>query len=440
MDQFNNLIEFRQAIYNHGLTGARDAQFELLDALLLSPIIRSFAELSLSPVFQRQWPSLYTAIEEGEQGWEWLESYFIQHIPSEGIQIFALDGTAWPHPAAKTLTDRQYVYSPTAAIDGGSIVVGHPYSMLAWVPERGSSWAPPVSVRRVESDTTDVAVGVEQVKKLCQDRHPEMSQELHLIVADGKYGNHRFLSALKEEPNGCLVRLRRDRVLYKAPGPYSSRGRPRRHGKRFAFKEAETWGEPDAEVELEDDRWGPVRLRRWDDVHARQDADTPFSVILIETHLERDHPAAPFWLGYQPPPHQEAGEQSVADLWTWYQHRWPVEPSIRFRKQYLSWTLPRFQKAEYCDRWTMLVNVAQWQIFLARDEVQDNPLPWQPAQEKLTPERVLQGLGGLFQQIGTPATAPQPRGKSPGWSTGRKRTRLKRHQVVKKTKKNPKAA
>ena len=440
MDQFNNLIEFRQAIYDHGLIGAQDAQFELLDALLLSPYVRSFAELSLSPAFRRQWPSLYAAMEEGQQDREWLESYFIQHVPREGIQIFALDGTAWPHPAAKTLADRQYVYSPTAAINGGSIVVGHPYSVLAWVLDRGSSWAPPLSVRRVTSDQTAVDMGAEQVKKLCQERKEEMNQELHLIVADGTYGNHRFLSALKDEPTGCVVRLRRDRVLYGAPGPYSGHGRPRRHGKRFAFKEAETRGEPDAEVELEDERWGQVRLRRWDDMHARQDADTPFSVISVESHLERDHPAELFWLGYQPPPHQEAGEHSVVDLWTWYQYRWPVEPSIRFRKQYLYWTLPRFQKAEYCERWTMLVNVAQWQLFLARDEVQDHPLPWQPAQEKLTPERVLPGLGGLFQQIGTPAAAPQPRGKSPGWPTGRKRTRPKRHQVVKKTKKQAQAA
>jgi len=52
MGQFNKLIEFRQAIYDHGLTRARDAQFELVDALLLSPPIRSFPELSLSPVFR----------------------------------------------------------------------------------------------------------------------------------------------------------------------------------------------------------------------------------------------------------------------------------------------------------------------------------------------------------------------------------------------------
>jgi hypothetical protein len=88
----------------------------------------------------------------------------------------------------------------------------------------------------------------------------------------------------------------------------------------------------------------------------------------------------------------------------------------------------------------MLITLAQWQLFLARDVVKDQPLPWQPAQEKLTPERVLQSLGGLFRQIDTPAVAPQTRGKSPGWSQGRQRTRPERHPVVKKGKKKAKAA
>lgn len=85
------------------------------------------------------------------------------------------------------------------------------------------------------------------------------------------------------------------------------------------------------------------------------------------------------------------------------------------RKQYLHWTLPRFQTPERCDRWTMLVNIARWELFLARDLVQDGPLPWQPAQQKLTPERVRQSLGGLFAQIVTPTDPPQTRAKSPGW-------------------------
>ena len=440
MKQFTKLIEFRQAVYEHGLTRTRDAQFELVDALLLSPVIRSFPELSLCPAFRRQWMSAYEAVRKGGQDQDWLERHFMRLVPTMGCHVFSLDGTAWPHPQAKIMEDLQYVHSPTPAIDGGNIVIGHPYSVLAWVPEAGRSWAPPMSVRRILSQQTAVEAGVVQVELLCDERGEEMLYFFHLIVADGAYGNHRFLGPLKNKPCGVVARLRRDRVLYGEPGPYSGRGRPRVHGDRFAFKEPETWGESNAMAELEDEHWGKVRLRRWDHLHARQDAKTPFSVILVECHLEQKNPPKPLWLAYQPPCHQSPGEQKVVDLWRGYQHRWPVEPNIRFRKQYLYWPVPRFQEPKRCDRWTMLVSIAQWQLFLARDLVIDNPLPWQPAQEELTPERVQQGLGGLFQQISTPAAPPKARGKSPGWPKGRPRTRQERHKVVKKTKKKAKAA
>ena len=434
MEQFNNLIEFRQATYEHGLTKARDAQFELLDALLLSPPVRSFPELSLSPVFRRSWSSAYTAIEHGQQDVAWLERFLVQQVPRTGVQVQSLDETAWSHSEARTMPDRQYVYSPTASVIGKPVVVGHPYSVLAWALEQESSWAPALSVQRVTSQQSASQVGVEQVKRFCRYRQESGTQALDIIVADAKYGNHRFLGPLKDEPCGKVVRMRCDRVLYGRPRPYAGKGRPRVHGDRFAFKEPETWGEAEAVNELQDERWGKVRLRRWDGLHAREEATTVFSVILVETHLEREKPSKPFWLAYLPPPGQEPQEHAVSDLWGWYQHRWPVEPSIRFRKQYLHWTLPRFQNPTCCDRWTRLVSLAQWQLFLARDLVQDQPLPWQPKQEKLTPERVQQSLAGLFQQIGTPARAPQPRGKSPGWPKGRPRTRRKRHPVVKKGK------
>jgi hypothetical protein len=67
---------FRQAVYEHGLTKARDSQFELLDALLLSRAVRSFPGLTSHPVFRRQWHSAYTAIEDGDQNGDWLEETF----------------------------------------------------------------------------------------------------------------------------------------------------------------------------------------------------------------------------------------------------------------------------------------------------------------------------------------------------------------------------
>ena len=75
MQRFNKPIEFRQTIYDHALTRARDTQFELVDALLLSAPIHTFPELSCSPVFRCQGHSAYSAVEDGRQDREWLERY-----------------------------------------------------------------------------------------------------------------------------------------------------------------------------------------------------------------------------------------------------------------------------------------------------------------------------------------------------------------------------
>jgi len=127
MQQFNNLIEFRQTVYNHVLTRARDAQFELVDALLLSAPIHSFPELSCSPAFRRQWHSTYTAIEDGGQNREWLEKYLVQLLPLDDWLVFPLDTTSWPHAAARIMLDRQYVHSASDTGLGSPVVVGHPY-------------------------------------------------------------------------------------------------------------------------------------------------------------------------------------------------------------------------------------------------------------------------------------------------------------------------
>jgi hypothetical protein len=76
--------------------------------------------------------------------------------------------------------------------------------------------------------------------------------------------------------------------------------------------------------------------------------------------------------------------------------------------------------------------VITWELWLARDIVSDNPLPWQRRIDKLTPGRVAQAMGGVLAAIGTPAKAPKPRGKSPGWKTGQPRQRRINYPVVKK--------
>jgi hypothetical protein len=59
----DKLKEFRQAAYKY-LGRAHDATFELMDAILLTRNAYSLADLSLSPVFRRKWPSIYEALQD----------------------------------------------------------------------------------------------------------------------------------------------------------------------------------------------------------------------------------------------------------------------------------------------------------------------------------------------------------------------------------------
>ena len=58
----NGLAAFRQAAYEC-LTAQPDVLFELCDALLLSPHVSSFIEVTLCPAFHRKWSSAYPALK-----------------------------------------------------------------------------------------------------------------------------------------------------------------------------------------------------------------------------------------------------------------------------------------------------------------------------------------------------------------------------------------
>lgn len=265
--QLNKLIEFRQHIYDNALSKARDVQFELVDALLSNCRINSFPELSLASAHQRQWHSSYAALENGKQDAAWLRAYLCDQVPELAVRVFALDSSVWCHPRARTLEDLLYEYSPTHSIKT-SIVKGHPYSMLSWIPEVKRSWALPVHNERITAQMGAIETGIEQVLWLCKQR--ASYEGLDVIVSDGRYGNHRFLGGLKDASCAILVRLRWDRILYGPAPTYQGRGRPTIHGQAFAFKAPNTWHDPVETVELDSGDWGQVRLRRWDDLHAKQ--------------------------------------------------------------------------------------------------------------------------------------------------------------------------
>lgn len=428
-------------VYAHAFTARRAALFELLEALTMVGPVYSFPWLSTSPTCQRQWPSLYQAVEEGQIDSTWLQAYLAGLVPEERVCHWALDCTSWLRTHATTLPDRQYVYRPTPLASRGTVDIGYSYSLLDWVPADDQSWTLNVDLVRVPSTQTEWEVGIEQVRRLSATRQGH-SQGLDIVTADAKYGNHKFLYPLRDQACGLVVALRRDRVLYRTPSAteQARTGRRRKHGARFAFKDPSTWGEPDEYQAWDDARWGQVELRRWHGLHERATADAPIDVVQARIRLEREHPPAPQWLAWQAPADVPAEMRiTVEIIWRAYTYRWPIEPSIRFRKQHLMWTRPQFHTPETGDRWSLLVSLAMWQLFLARTLVADQPRPWQKSQPRLTPARVQQGWAALFCTLEALVPPPQTRGKSPGWPPGQLRRRRDRHRVVRKTPKTLKS-
>ncbi len=64
MTTVDKLKQFRQGVYTI-LGNAKDALFDLMDAVFIPRSVYSFVELSVSPVFRRQWSSIYSALSDG---------------------------------------------------------------------------------------------------------------------------------------------------------------------------------------------------------------------------------------------------------------------------------------------------------------------------------------------------------------------------------------
>lgn len=99
-DKWQRLQEFRQKVYQN-LGRARDATFELMDAVMLSRKVDSLADLSLCPCFRRKWHSSYEALEDTRPNANKLMRLYLGQIPTEPVVVMAGDHTPWPRPEAK---------------------------------------------------------------------------------------------------------------------------------------------------------------------------------------------------------------------------------------------------------------------------------------------------------------------------------------------------
>jgi hypothetical protein len=428
----DTLRQFRQAAYRT-LGRRKDTLFELMEAALVSPVRATLVRLSLTPVFRRRWPSACDALADGQV--EPARCRALLHAvlpdpPAPARPLWAGDGTVWPRPAAKASPARTYGHFASPGIPQDSLIVGWEYEWLFAVPGGGGSWALPLDVRRrPPGGGTPTELAIRQLRGALARRPPGAARPVALY--DSQYDPVQFARA--EPAADVLVRLRTRRTVFGPPGPYKGRGPRPKHGHEFKLWDGSTHPPPARSTEAEDPAHGRVRVDAWPDQHVRGAHDAPFTVVRVQVERlpRRAAPPRPLWLAWV------GGElpEDLLALWRWYTARFTAEHGFRFLKQDLGWTTVRPADPAAADRWSWLLALALWQLWLARDLVADRRLPWERPlpPDRLTPGRVRRALAGELARAGTPARPVRRRGISPGRRPGQRPGPRTRHPVVRRT-------
>jgi DDE superfamily endonuclease len=426
------LAEFRHTLYTSCFTRARDALFDLADALLTDTQARSFVELSQAASFQRAWPSLYEALEDGRIDRPALQRLVTSFLPASLVGtrlVLGVDVSSILRPDARTSEDRTLVHRSNLPKDATPVGPGWQFSTLVVLPDPVSCATYILDNRRVPSSETATTIGVAQLREVLP-----LLRALGvsiLIVLDRGYSTAPWLLAAAGVPADQLLRARGDRVLYRPPAPRRphQRGPSPVDGPRFKGADLSTHGTPDADWSGSDAKGQPVQVTVWRNLHLKEARQVPITVVRVIRSSARGTKRDPrvswfWWLGGPLPP--------LCEIPALYARRFGQEHGYRFDKQELLWATPRLRSPEQFERWTEVVSLVHNQLVLAQPLVEAVRRPWEAATRPATPRQVRRAMGRLLLQVGTPARRPQPRGKAPGRPTGAKVKPATRHPVIRK--------
>lgn len=424
----NTLSTFRTELYAC-FTKSSDALMNATDALLTDCTATSFVELSLSPCFQREWHSLYKAMQNGGVDRDALQKLLAKYAPKPTeCLVLAVDASSIPRPCSKTARDRTYVHASNLPEGSKPVVAGWQFSALVVVPEVPSSWTYTLDNQRIPSEKTPSEVAAQQVEALVP-----LLPEGVLLLADGGYGNAAFMRLTEGIPCDKLCRLAKNRVLYGEPSPRTEkpkRGHPEWHGAKFDCKDPSTQTTPSAVYRGLDAEGQELEVCSYSGLHFQKARSVSLTVLRVTRQGAKGNARDPkvSWFVF-------SGKQlpGLATLPAMYARRYSIEHGFRVDKQELLWEEARLRTPEGFQLWTDLLVCVRAQLFLSR-EFAASRRSWERREGVPSPSQVRRGMPGIIGQLGTPARPVQPRGYSQGRQKGAKVTPAPRYKTVYKAK------
>jgi hypothetical protein len=465
------LPAFREDLYDFFPRRA-DATMNLIDAISCNSSATSPVELSLDPLFPRQYRSIFDAVgnffvpedpenkeKERAEHQCMIASIIAGHIPlpeHRPFYLIGMDATPEPRPFANTLKDRGIQYYPNPAPGNKPITVGHSYSVLAALPEKMDQglapWIIPILIRRIPTDRKATEVGAVQLNSIMKDKELPFGNNLSAFVGDSSYSVREFLGeTVCHENLTSIIRVRGNRTFYHQPvqeDTVYSEGHPKWYGEPFKMKDPETWGNPDnlknKTYTLRNGRIVDVEIKAWNDLIMRGKIGIPmhkhpFTLIRIAVKDEDEGRKVfkrPLWLIIIG---ERRHEISLIDAYESYRQRYDLEHFFRFGKNKLLMASYQTPEVEHEENWWEIVGLAYNQLYLAAHLAESFPRPWEiylpefkshrPGKLQ-SPTIVQRDMPRILDQVGTPAKPPKHRGKAPGRIIGYSPGKRERQPIV----------
>jgi hypothetical protein len=412
----NQSEKFAQALINWCPAGRMLAN--LVMAIASYTRAKSVVEYSESPLYHYQYSSigkLFAQLLESVEGnpqtfASQVETFLRAYRPDSAMMRTQLDTTPIFKPHSITHADRMAVYRPNCTIYGNKPVeIGYNLSCLniGFAPK----WSIPALMERVCTSETGVQVGIRQLQTLLKT-----TDETVLVVntADRSYSTPEFMASLHEEPQLVNeIRLSNRTVWAKDP-KRGTGGAPRIYGMGYSLRKIGQEShrknpktnelatpkpslferKPDESTQYftqtARNRTILIKLCRYNDMMLRSRKgynmkNKPFDIVVVE----------PFDADTLEPIHQNPiylaicgthkTKRALRDAYEeHYLHRYDIEPNNRFMKQQL--LLDKFQTPiqAHFDLWILVIQLVEWLLFVASDELHPEPKKWQQSAEPPT--------------------------------------------------------
>jgi DDE superfamily endonuclease len=408
------------------LSSGVKSTISLLQSLSSNRTARSAIELSENVLYGHHYSSISQSVsglsrDAKSHGLleESLQKIYMDYYEEQSIYILQTDTTPIVKAFSAKLADRQYIQIPNNVIAGNkSLSIGYKYSYvnLGYRPLLGSRWSLPLSVKRVTSDTTSVRTATEQTHNLLKNKLlPFGKARLVIQTVDSGYCTPKFIAPLIESYDNLaiIVRFRHGSKVWQqaskeAENGTNKRGTPSIYGDTTYYLQTRTglhatkngktkeigskmrtaiYDLPCSECHIIEEKTSrgralKIEIRLWKNLMIRAKEgnnmkDKPFNLISVQVADAQTGELLfqkPMFIGIFGKPKEQI---TALEGYQYYRQRYDIEGHNRFSKQRLLLEKYQTPDVQTLDNWTLLVACAYWLLFVAADDVDANPKPWE---------------------------------------------------------------